>query len=381
MEKQKKGQEIEKKDENKSHHHKVIDPWGSELVEDYNKIIKDFGMEPFDVSMFPKPNRVMRRGVVLAGRDLAIIANAIKEKKKFYVLSGIMPSNDKIHLGNKVVIENIRYFQEHGAEAYVCIADLEANAVRGISLEEARKRALEFHIPAYLALGLDEKKTHFYFQSENMDVIHQAYRFSTKITLNEYRAIYGEADPSRIMGSLTQAGDILFPQLTHRMPGIVPVGFDQDPHIRLTRDIVRRMKAEKYFLPSGMYHKYTPSLDGAVKMSKSNPDAAISLPEDPKAVCKKLNKALTGGRETVEIQREKGGVPGKCMIFELYKQHLIEDDSDLQERYDLCTKGKILCGECKKLACEKMTIFLENLDKKILSNREKVNKLDFIRFK
>lgn len=378
MERHEKGHETEG---NNANHHKVIDPWGSELVEDYNKIIKDFGMEPFDASMFPRPNRVMRRGVVIAGRDLAGIAHAIKERHKFYVLSGIMPSNDKIHLGNKVVIENIRYFQEHGAEAYVCIADLEANAVRGISLEEARKRALEFHVPAYLALGLDEKKTHFYFQSENMDVIHMAYRFSTKMTLNEYRAIYGEADPSRIMGSLTQAGDILFPQLSHRMPGVVPVGFDQDPHIRLTRDIVRRMKAEKYFLPSGMYHKYTPSLDGAVKMSKSNPEAAISLPEDPKAVCKKLNRALTGGRETVDIQREKGGIPGKCMIFELYKQHLIEDDDELQERYDLCVKGKILCGECKKHACEKMTAFLEDLDRKITLNREKVNKLDFIRFK
>lgn len=367
--------------EHHSSHHKAIDPWGTELVEDFNKIIKDFGMEAFDLSMFPKPNRVMRRGVVLAGRDLTGIAHAIKEKKKFYVLSGIMPSNDKIHLGNKVVIENIRYFQEHGAEAYVCIADLEANAVRGITLEEARKRAMEFHIPAYLALGLDEKKTHFYFQSENMDVIHMAYKFSTRITLNEYRAIYGEADPSRILSSLTQAGDILFPQLTHRMPGVVPVGFDQDPHIRLTRDIVRRMKAEKYFLPSGIYHKYTPSLDGAVKMSKSNPEAAISLPEDPKAVCKKINKALTGGRETVEIQREKGGIPGKCMVFELYKQHLIEEDSELQERFDLCTSGKILCGECKKFACEKMTHFLEDLEQKIIKNREKVNKLNFIRFK
>ena len=373
----------EKTAEHVSHRHKsekVIDPWGSELVEDYEKIIKDFGMENFDITMFPNPNRVMRRGVVLAGRDLSAIAHSIREKHKFYVLSGIMPSNDKIHLGNKVVIENIRYFQEHGAEAYVCIADLEANAVRGITLDEAKKRALEFHIPAYLALGLDEKKTHFYFQSENINVIHLAYRFSTRITLNEYRAIYGEADPSRIMGSITQAGDILFPQLSHRMPGIIPVGFDQDPHIRLTRDIVRRMKSEKFFAPSGMYHKYTPALDGAVKMSKSNPDAAISLPEDPKIVCKKLNKALTGGRETVEIQREKGGIPGKCMIFELYKQHLIEDDAELQERYDLCVSGRILCGECKKFACEKMTAFLEDLDQKIMKNREKINKLDFIKF-
>lgn len=358
-----------------------MDPWGSEIFEDYDVIIKKFGLEPFNLDKFPNPNRIMRRGIVIAGRDLEIISNNIKENKKFYVLSGIMPSNDKIHFGNKIVIENIRYFQEHGAQAYVCIADLESNAVRDVTLDEAKKRALNFHIPAYLALGLDINKTYFYFQSENIDVIHLAYKFSTKMTLNEYKAIYGTSEPSRIISSLTQAGDIIYPQNKERMPGIIPIGFDQDPHIRLTRDIVRRTKSEKYFLPSSIYHKYTPSLDGKIKMSKSNPDASINLPEDPKVACKKINKALTGGRETVEIQKKSGGIPGKCMIFEMYKQHLIEDDNKLKERYDLCTSGKILCGECKKFACELMTSFLEDFDKKINENREKINKVNFIKFR
>ena len=44
---------------------KVIDPWGSGLLEDYEKIIKDFGLEVFNPKLFPKPNRIMRRGVVL----------------------------------------------------------------------------------------------------------------------------------------------------------------------------------------------------------------------------------------------------------------------------------------------------------------------------
>ena len=89
---------------------KIIDPWGSELVEDYEKIIKDFGLDVFDSQIFPEPNRIMRRSVVFAGRDLKQIANAIKNKKKFYVLSGIMPTGDRIHFGNKMVVENIKYF-------------------------------------------------------------------------------------------------------------------------------------------------------------------------------------------------------------------------------------------------------------------------------
>ena len=105
---------------------KIIDPYGSELVEDYTKAIKEFGLEIFTPGMFPEPNRVMRRGVVFGGRDLKIIAKCIKEKKPFYALSGIMPTNDQIHLGNKVVVENLAYFQKHGAITFILIADLEA---------------------------------------------------------------------------------------------------------------------------------------------------------------------------------------------------------------------------------------------------------------
>lgn len=359
---------------------KTIDPWGSELIKDYEKVMKDFGLEYFDPKLFPNPNRIMRRNVVFAGRDLKQIANAIKNKKPFYVLSGIMPTADKVHLGNKMVVENIRYFQEHGAQAYILIADMEAAATRGVSLEEAKQRALDFQIPAYLALGLDPKKTTFYFQSENKEVLHKAFEFARKVTLNEFKAIYGQADPSRILGAITQVADILYPQFKERMPGIIPVGIDQDPHIRLTRDIVRRTRKDKYFLPSACYHKYTPSLDGKVKMSKSQPNTCIELPEDPKVVCKKLKRALTGGRETVEEQKKKGGQPEKCMIFELHKQHLIEDDKELQDIYDRCRAGKLLCGECKEIACDKMNKFMEQFIKKTEEAKKQVSKLKFVKF-
>jgi tryptophanyl-tRNA synthetase len=360
---------------------KIIDPYGSELVEDYEKIIKEFGLEQFNVDLFPEPNRIMRRGVVFSGRDLKIISKCIKEKKPFYVLSGIMPTNDKIHFGTKMVVENIAYFQKHGAKAYILVADLESAAARGVPLEEAKQRALDFQIPAYIALGLDPKKTIFYFQSENKDVIHLAYEISKKITLNEFKAIYGSADPGRILSAVTQVGDILYPQLKERMPGVIPVGVDQDPHIRLTRDIVNRTKAKKFFLPSGLYHKYTPSLDGNLKMSKSKPESCIELPEDTKKVCKKLMRAKTGGRDTVEEQRKKGGEPEKCMIFELYKQHLIEDDKELQKIYDDCKSGKLICGEDKKNACKRMTEFMNKLEKNIKSAKKDINKLNFVKFK
>jgi tryptophanyl-tRNA synthetase len=360
---------------------KIIDPWGSGLLESYEKIIKDFGLEVFNPKLFPKPNRIMRRGVVFAGRDLKIISDCIKKKKKFYVLSGIMPTSEKIHFGNKMVVENIKYFQEHGAEAYVLVADLEAAAARGIPLEEARKRALEFHIPAFVTLGLDARKTTFYFQSENIEVCRIASEASKKVTANEFRAVYGSLDPGRIYSAFTQVGDILYPQLKERMPGIIPVGIDQDPHIRLTRDIVRRTKEKRFFLPSGLYHKYTPSLDGDIKMSKSKPESCIELPEDINLVKKKIKNALSGGRDTLEEHRKKGAVIEKDMVFELMKQHLVEDDKELNKIYKDYKSGKITSGELKELACMKIDDFMNNFVEGVEKARKNINKLKFVKFK
>ncbi|MGM5484582.1 MAG: tryptophan--tRNA ligase [Nanobdellota archaeon] len=357
----------------------MIDPYGSKLIEDYRKIIKEFGLEEFDVNDFPEANRLMRRGVVFAGRDLKRIAGCIKDNKPFYVLSGIMPTNDRIHFGTKQVVENIRYFQEQGGHAYILVADLEAMAARGVPLEEGRKRAMDFHIPAYIALGLDPEKTTVYFQSENKDVIHMAYRLSQKITTNEINAAYGSVSPGRIMSSLTQMGDILFPQMKERMPGIIPVGIDQEPHIRLTRDIVQKMKKENFILPSSIYHKYTPSLDGEMKMSKSKPESCIELPEDEKEACKKMKRALTGGRDTLEEHRRLGADIEKDMIFEIFKQHLVEDDDELKRIHDEYKSGKMTSGEIKKLACEKITSFMRDFNEKLEKAKKDIDKIKFIR--
>lgn len=360
---------------------KTIDPYSSELVEDYAKVIREFGLESYNSKLFPNPNRLMRRNLVFAGRDLKRISECIKKKKPYYVLTGIMPTSEKIHLGTKSVIENVIYFQKNNALTYVLVADLEAAAARGVSLKEARKRALEFQIPSYLALGLDIKKTVFYFQSENKEVMNFAYEFSRKITLNEFRAIYGNADPGRIMSAITQAGDILFPQFKKRIAGIIPTGLDQDPHLRLTRDLVKRTKDLKFISPSSIYIKYMPALSGKLKMSKSNPESYIELPEDINSACKKLKKAKTGGRETREIQIKIGGQPDICMIYELYKQHLIEDDKKLERVYKDCKSGRLLCKEDKENACKLMTKFIQDFNEKLESSRRLVSKANFVKFK
>ncbi|MBI2545666.1 tryptophan--tRNA ligase [Candidatus Woesearchaeota archaeon] len=357
----------------------IIDPWGSQLPEEYNKLITDFHLEQFDAKLFPAPNRLMRRGIVFSGIGQSIIADAIRHRKPFYVLSGIMPTGDKIHFGNKQVVENIAYFQQHGADAFILVADLEAAATREVSLEQAKKRALEFHIPAWIALGLDPKKTTVYFQSENYEVMKSTAMFSRKVTMSQFNALYGDVNPAKIVSALTQVADILYPQFKKRRPGIIPVGIDQLPHILLSRDIVNRMKSEKFVAPSAIFHKYTPSLDGSLKMSKSKPESSIDLPEDPKIACKKIKRALSGGRDTLEEHRKLGAEIERDMPFELLKQHLIEDDAELAEIYKDYKSGKLTSGEIKEIACEKITEFMHNLEKGIKEARSKISELKFVK--
>ena len=75
-----------------------------------------------------------------------------------------MPSG-KMHLGHSMVIEQVRWFQEHGADVTVAVADLEALATRGTSLSSGRETAIREYVHNYAALGLDPEKTNVYFQS------------------------------------------------------------------------------------------------------------------------------------------------------------------------------------------------------------------------
>ncbi len=70
------------------------------------------------------------------------------------------------------------------------------------------------------------------------------------------------------------------------------------------------------------------------------------------------------------------------MVFELLKIHLIEDDKELDKIYHDYKSGKMLSGELKQIACEKMTEFMEDFSKKIESARKLVenDKINFVRF-
>lgn len=356
-----------------------LDPWTVGEIKDYQNLFTEFGIGSFESYQKKlSDNRYVRRGIIFGQRDFGRIMSAIEKKEKFAMMTGLMPSG-RFHFGHKMVADQIINYQLMGAETFLCCADLEAYLMRGISYPDARKIAVEEYLTNYVALGLTEKNLHFWFQS---DYVMPYYRLrdmlAKKLTLNELKAIYGDLTPGKIFSVITQAADILHPQLPEfggRKPTVVPVGADQDPHIRLTRDLAARFAGEFDFIPpSSTYHKFMRGLSGG-KMSSSDPRSHIALTESPEEAAAKISRAKTGGRNTVEEQKKDGGVPEDCMVYDLLLYHLIDDDKELLKVYGDCKSGILLCGECKKKTAELLKEFLVEHQKKRLKAKATVDSI------
>ncbi len=423
-----------------------IDPWSSQQYADYNRLRHQFGIEAFDPEGLPEPTKLFRRGVIFGQRGFDSIKRAIDEKRPFVILTGLMPSG-KMHLGHKMTIDQVIYFQSLGAEVYISVADIESYGARGMDFSLTKRLAIDEYIKNYIALGLEPGQV--YFQSERRAVKDLAFVLPTKINLSQMKAMYGfdgSTNMSHVFSPLVQIGDILHVQLEEYeglAPTLVPVGIDQDPHIRLTRDVansfrvysvrkddegkwdadvgifvktnedvekhidraVEMLKREGYadckknygykaiflkgvddddvekikvhllelerktnpysfFSPASTYHRFITGLTGG-KMSSSVPESAVFLSDEPEEARKKVMSAKTGGRVTLAEQKEKGGVPEECVIYELFVYHLMDSDSELEDVYKTCKDGTRMCGNCKKQCAGLMADFLESHRKKV----------------
>lgn len=341
----------------------AIDPFSSELPEDYEKTMKEFGISKITNEMKKKmpDNLLLRRNIIFGHRDLEKIIEAKEKKKQFAILTGIKPSNF-YHLGSKLVIDQLLLFQEMGARVFFSIADIETYHVKNQSLEESRKIAID-NVADLLALGIKED-SYIYSQSDEKDVLLMSALYSKNATYNMMKSIYGEHPFGYYISALMVVADILYPQVSKfngLKPVIVPVGIDQDPHIRLTRDIATK---HNLIPPSSTYNKMMKSLTGTIKMSKSEPQGIITLNEDEKSTRKKIMSCFTGGRSTIEEQKKLGGVPEKCVAYELFMFLFEPDDSKLKERFNACKKGQLMCGQCKKECADRVVEFLKNHQEK-----------------
>lgn len=225
-----------------------LDPWGAVSIDDYSKLFEEFGISSFEelLPQIDDPHPYMKRHIIFGHRDYQSVIEAMNEKKPFAVMSGFMPSG-RVHLGGKMVMEEIIWHQRQGGDAFVAIADMEAHSVRGISWERCREMGIEEYILSLIALGFEPSGT-IYFQSKSRAVRDLAFELAAAARFSELAAIYGfsgETNVAHMLSVMVQSADILHPQLAENggpKPVVIPVGSDQDAHIRLTRDLASRMR-------------------------------------------------------------------------------------------------------------------------------------------
>lgn len=349
-----------------------INPWGSQLIgeEEYIRLCDEFGIKRVEETNIPASVfdkfRSLRRKVIFGHRDFEMIVKAIQEDKPWAIMSGIKPSG-KFHLGTMLTAVEMIDLQKLGGFVYYAIADIESFEDNAMDFKEAFENAVD-NLADMLALGLNPERAYVWLQSKEEIVYKMPYKAGSHVTNAMLQALYGDKPFGLYLAALVQVGDILLPQLKDQvMPTVVPVGIDQDPHLRLVRDLTKYFSKDgkDLFKPSATYHKLMPGLDDITKkMNKSRPNSFFYFDESPKKMKKKIMSAFTGGRRNKEEQIELGGIPERCMVYKMMEFLFEDDDKALQDRYLRCRGGKMLCGTCKKEVAEKVLSFVEDHNKK-----------------
>lgn len=353
-----------------------VTPWEVSGDVNYAKLIKEFGVSEVDDKILARIKKhtkdlhpMLRRKVFFAHRDLNWIIDEYEKGNKFFLYTGRAPSGP-IHLGHLMVWVFTKWLQDKfGVELWFQFPDEEKFLVKqNIDYEETQKWLKENMLDV-IALGFDPKKTHFIVDTKNADLMYgEACKVAKKITFNMVKSSFGLDDSANI-GSIfytsMQAVPAFLPSILAKkeIPCLIPHAIDQDPHFRLTRDILPKLG---HYKPASIQCSFLPPLQGVSgKMAASGAEsAAIFTTDDEKTVAKKINKyAFSGGQATIEEHRKKGGDPDIDVSFQYLRMFFEEDDKKLEKIYKDYKSGKMLTGELKKILIDKINAFLKEHQK------------------
>ncbi len=357
-----------------------VTPWKVSGDIDYDKLMAQFGVQGMTDEIADKITKhagfkhlQLRRGVYLSHRDINWWIKEYEKGNKVGLYTGRGPSGS-VHLGHLLPWFFCKYLQDaFDADLYFQMTDDEKFLHRDdLTLEQAIEFTYENALDV-IACGLDPKKTHIFSDSDHIQHIYKlGLKVAKRTTFSTVRAVFGFKNSDNI-------GSIWHPALQmmvcflqseregEKIPCLIPAAIDQDPYWRITRDIAEKMG---YYKPAQIHAKFLPGLAEGGKMSASQPETAIFTTDPPKKAAKKVMRAFTGGRDTVEEQRKLGGRPEICNVYAYYYFLFENDDQKLVERELSCKAGEILCGQCKKDLGSRIETFLTEFQAKREAARE-----------
>ncbi len=362
-----------------------VDPYNVEGKVDYDRLIKEFGLERIDNSILNQIKKhtgelhpMLTRKIFFAHRDLKWLLDEYEKGNKFFLYTGCGPSGP-IHIGHILVWYFVKWIQDKfNVDLYFQFTDDEKFMYKDMSYEEIQEW-LNDNMLDVIAVGFDPKKTHFIIDTKHAGILYpEAIKVAKKITFSTIKSSFGFTDSTNI-GSIfftsIQAVPSFLPSVLKgkNIPCLIPHAVDQDPHFRITRDILPKLG---YYKPASIQCSFLPPLTGREgKMSSSESIKGILTTDSPSEIKRKINKyAFSGGKETLEEHRKKGGNPDIDVPFQYLKYIFEPSDSKLKKLEEDYRSGKLLSGEMKQYAIKKITEFLKQHQERRKDAKKRIQK-------
>ncbi len=365
----------------------TVNPYDVKGEVDYDRLIKNFGIKKIDEKLLKRIEKIagevhpyLRRKIFFAHRDLEKLLDAYEKGEKFFLYTGCGPSGP-IHIGHYSIWSFAKWLQDKfNVELWFQFTDDEKFLYKDMTYEEIQNWTKENMLDV-IAMGFDPKKTHFLVDTKHAGIMYpEAIKVAKKITFSTIKASFGFTDSNNI-GSIfytaMQTVPTFLPNVLNNKNEycLIPLGVDQDPHFRISRDVVEKLGHKK---PAIIHAKFMSPLTGVTgKSSSTNNDKVILMTDDPKTVKKKINKyAFSGGKETVEEHRKKGGnvlVDVACQWLKYFE----DSDDKLKKIYDKYSKGELLSGEVKAILIEELNKVLKEHQKRRATAEKQIDKFIF----
>ncbi len=295
-------------------------------------------------------------------------------KSQPIAVSGVRPTG-KQHLGNYFgAVVNFVKMQDI-FNGYFFVADYHSLTTHP-DAADLREKSKNIAL-VYLACGLDPNKCALYLQSDVPQIPELYLIFNMFAYLGELEREATFKEKVRDQPNNVNVGLLTYPVLMtvdiiiHKAHK-VPVGKDQQQHVEMSRDFVRRFNnlyKVNYFPepePFSFNDKLVnvPSLDGEGKMSKSKPDhTCIYLEDEPDVIRKKMMRMVTDSGPKEPNSAKPAIIQN---VFDMMSLVSAKDTvQHFEDKYNDCS---IRYGDMKKQLGEDMVTFLAPI-------REKINEL------
>lgn len=348
----------------------TVTPYAVEGEIDYDRLLEQFGADRLtdeQIAQFPKPvHPLVRRKVFYAQRDVDSFLEAATTGQAHSIVTGRGPSGP-MHIGHIAPFYFAKYLQDQtGALVYIPLSDDEKYFAKDKSVAEISTYTQE-NVREILAVGFDPDRTRIIIDTADADIVYPlAAAFATEVTQSTLNATYGTPENIGLSFYPTiQATHLLLPQLVEGPhPTLVPIAVDQDPHVRLCRDIAAKQRYD-VMKPGALLSKFLPSLDGPGKMNSSSDAPSILLSDDRETVFEKIRTyAYSGGQSSIEAHREHGGNPEVDVPYQFLYYFFEESDERVEQLARGYRDGTLLSGELKEIAATNIADFLEGHQKR-----------------